>query len=126
MSMWGIQQSCVLCGEREETRNHLFFACPYSFTAWDTLVNRLSGHWTDPDWMASLQFVCGNNLHILDRILMKMAFQIYIYITCGEKEMRGDTTKVTDQCSNWFGSLTRECGIGSLLSTTGLSINWQD
>ena len=41
MRAWGIQQGCVLCGERDETRDHIFFACPYSFTVWDKLVNRL-------------------------------------------------------------------------------------
>ncbi|XP_013617871.1 PREDICTED: uncharacterized protein LOC106324453 [Brassica oleracea var. oleracea] len=51
MRVWGIQQGCVLCGERDETRDHLFFACPYSFTVWDKLVNRLTGNGTDPDWM---------------------------------------------------------------------------
>ena len=60
MRAWGIHQSFMLCGERDETRDHVFFACPYSFTVWDTLVNRLSGHRTDPDWTVTLQFVCRN------------------------------------------------------------------
>lgn len=29
MRIWGIEQCCMLCGERNETRDHLFFACPY-------------------------------------------------------------------------------------------------
>lgn len=32
MRNWGVIQGCVLCGERDETRDHLFFDCPYSFT----------------------------------------------------------------------------------------------
>ncbi|XP_013624016.1 PREDICTED: uncharacterized protein LOC106329983 [Brassica oleracea var. oleracea] len=32
MKSWGIEQCCMLCGEKNETRDHLFFACPYSFT----------------------------------------------------------------------------------------------
>lgn len=31
---WGCIQPCVLCGEPDETRDHQFFACPYSFTVW--------------------------------------------------------------------------------------------
>lgn len=32
MRSWGQTQCCMLCGEPDETRNHLYFACPYSFT----------------------------------------------------------------------------------------------
>ncbi|XP_048623628.1 uncharacterized protein LOC125601237 [Brassica napus] len=69
MRAWGIQQGCVLCGERDETRDHIFFACPYPFTVWDTLANRLTCSRTDPDWMHTVQFVSNNNLQLLDKIL---------------------------------------------------------
>ena len=29
---WGQMQCCVYCGEPDETRDHLFFPCPYTFT----------------------------------------------------------------------------------------------
>ena len=29
MRAWGQVQCCLLCGEPDETRDHLFFACPY-------------------------------------------------------------------------------------------------
>lgn len=29
MRQWRITQGCVFCGERNETRDHLFFACTY-------------------------------------------------------------------------------------------------
>ncbi|XP_056860166.1 uncharacterized protein LOC108829346 [Raphanus sativus] len=32
MRAWGIVQGCPFCGEREESRDHLFFACPYTYT----------------------------------------------------------------------------------------------
>jgi len=92
MRAWGIQQGCVLCGERDETRDHIFFACPYSFTVWDTLANRLTGSRTDPDWMHTLQFVSKNNLQLLDKILVKMVFQTCIYHVWKERnEMRHQT-----------------------------------
>ncbi|XP_013594463.1 PREDICTED: uncharacterized protein LOC106302517 [Brassica oleracea var. oleracea] len=62
MRAWGIQRSCVLCGEKDETRDHVFFACRYSYTACDKLASRLSGNITDPDWTSSLQLVNTNNL----------------------------------------------------------------
>lgn len=35
MRIWGVTQGCGLYGERDETRDHLFFACPYSFRVWE-------------------------------------------------------------------------------------------
>lgn len=32
MRKWGITQGCMFCGEREESRDHLFFAFPITFT----------------------------------------------------------------------------------------------
>lgn len=92
MRVGDIQQGCVLCEERDETRDHVFFACPYSFIVWDTLVNCLSGHRTDPDWTATLQFVCGNNLHNMDKILTKMIFQSCIYHLWRERNERRHNT----------------------------------
>lgn len=54
MRSWGITQGCGLCGERDETRDHLFFACPYSFTVWEGLVRGLFGRRTNPDWSITL------------------------------------------------------------------------
>ena len=62
MRTWNIQHGCVLCGERDETRDHIFFACPYFFTVWDTVARKLTGNRTNPNWMTSLRFVCRNNV----------------------------------------------------------------
>ncbi|XP_018473746.2 uncharacterized protein LOC108844960 [Raphanus sativus] len=50
MRSWGMIQCCTLCGEINETRDHLFFACPYSFTVWHSMANRIPEAHTDPDW----------------------------------------------------------------------------
>ncbi|XP_018473790.2 uncharacterized protein LOC108845015 [Raphanus sativus] len=88
MRAWGLQQSCVLCGERDETRDHLFFACPYSFTVWNNLAGRLSGFRTDPDWEITLQFLTSNSLQYLDKILLKLVFQTSIYHIWQERNKR--------------------------------------
>ncbi|XP_013650456.2 uncharacterized protein LOC106354968 [Brassica napus] len=54
MRTWGIQQDCVLCGEKYETRDHLFFACPYSYTVWDRLASKLIGLSINPYWNDNL------------------------------------------------------------------------
>ncbi|KAF3488387.1 hypothetical protein F2Q69_00052658 [Brassica cretica] len=78
MRAWGIQQSYVLCGERDETR--------------DKLAGRFSGNITDPDWTSSLQLVNANNLQLLDRILLKMVFQTSIYHIWQERNQRRHRT----------------------------------
>ena len=88
MRVWGLQQGCMLCGELDETCDHVFFACPYSFTIWDKLANRLSGSRTDPDWTITLQFVSENNLQVMDKILLKMVFQTTIYHIWRERNGR--------------------------------------
>ncbi|CAG7869967.1 unnamed protein product, partial [Brassica rapa] len=41
---------CLFCGEPDETREHLFFACPYTYTLWLEVVGNLFGVEPDPDW----------------------------------------------------------------------------
>ena len=43
MRQWGMVQGCVFCGERDETGDHLYFACPYSYTVWEVLARGLVG-----------------------------------------------------------------------------------
>ncbi|KAF3545106.1 hypothetical protein DY000_02006739 [Brassica cretica] len=57
MCSWGMIQGCMLCGEVDETRDHLFFACPYSFTVWHGLANHIIGSHTDPDWQLTLDYM---------------------------------------------------------------------
>ena len=51
---WSQPQHCLYCGEPDETRDHLFFACPYTFTLWLKMVGNLFGTDSDPDWDITL------------------------------------------------------------------------
>lgn len=51
---WGHPQSCLYCGEPDETRDHLFFACSYTFTLWLRVAGNLFGRDPDPDWETTL------------------------------------------------------------------------
>lgn len=81
-------QGCTLCGERDETRDHMFFACPYSFTVWHGLANHILGTHTDPDWQITLNHLQELNVSKLDAILIKMLFQMVIYHLWRERNAR--------------------------------------
>ncbi|CAG7885034.1 unnamed protein product, partial [Brassica rapa] len=49
-SKWGQTQGCLFCGEPDETKEHLFFACPYTYTLWLEVMGNLFGVEPDPDW----------------------------------------------------------------------------
>ncbi|CAF2054574.1 BnaC06g02560D [Brassica napus] len=44
MRSWGIEQGCVYCGERNEDRDQIFFACPSTFTVWLNVAERFLGN----------------------------------------------------------------------------------
>ncbi|KAG2327951.1 hypothetical protein Bca52824_010679 [Brassica carinata] len=50
MRAWGQVQGCLLCGEPDETRDHLFFACPYTYTLWLQVIDSLLRPAPTPDW----------------------------------------------------------------------------
>ncbi|XP_056850861.1 uncharacterized protein LOC130500145 [Raphanus sativus] len=67
MRQWGVEQGCELCGERDETREHLFFACPYSYTVWEALAKGLLGRGINPDWDWTVQHLSDYHLSYMER-----------------------------------------------------------
>ena len=88
MRVWGLQQECLLCGEKDETRYHLFFACPYSFMVWVRATGSLLGNRITPDWqdtVTRIQYDRGNKM---DMVLMRMVFQMAVYHIWRERNTR--------------------------------------
>ena len=88
MRDWGIMQGCELYGERDETRDHLFFACPYSNTIWEPLARQLVRRNINLDWewtVNRLQQMGGKSL---DYIFAKMLFQTIAYQIWRERNVR--------------------------------------
>lgn len=50
MRVWGCEKTCVLCGQREETRDYFNFACPYTYTIWSVICGGLLDPFATPDW----------------------------------------------------------------------------
>lgn len=75
----GIDQCCILCGEKNETMDHMFFACLYSFTVWMNIAGRLIGSAITLDWnhtVASLMLPAHSRL---DHVFKRMVFQTVFY-----------------------------------------------
>ncbi|KAG7599341.1 Reverse transcriptase zinc-binding domain [Arabidopsis suecica] len=88
MRFWGCHQVCVFCGEGDETRDHLFFACPYSYTIWSSIGGKLLRSRLSPDWddrVASIQSLTGDKLR---DILVRLSFQATLYSIWRERNAR--------------------------------------
>lgn len=88
MRAWGRDQPCVLCGERNESRDHLFFACPYSFTVWSDLGGALLRHRQDPDWLVTIAQLESMLEDRQNGILLRLCFQAIIYSLWRERNAR--------------------------------------
>ena len=88
MRNWGVNQHCTLCGKPDETRDHLFFACPYSYTVWDNMAERLLGRRMNPDWSVTLLFIQRTRAPSLDSVLVRLVFQLTIYSLWRERNGR--------------------------------------
>lgn len=88
MRAWGTVQPCCFCGERDETRDHLFFACPYTFTVWSALTSSLLHRKLNPDWSHTLHSLGSSQLSPQDKCLLRLAFQSAIYMLWRERNSR--------------------------------------
>lgn len=88
MRAWGITQGCILCGEVNKTRDHLFFACPFSFTVWFNTAGRLFGSVITPDWDDTIASLLQTGSNRIDSVLMRMAFQTVLYAIWRERNTR--------------------------------------
>lgn len=86
---WGLNvvPHCLLCNTGQESRNHLYFECPYSNTIWTWIVNRCDLHlsisWEDT--ILQLQSLRGNKD---SKRLCLLATQATIYWIWSERNTR--------------------------------------
>ncbi|XP_013633439.1 uncharacterized protein LOC125586234 [Brassica napus] len=90
LSSWGqgLACGCVFCGGPDEIRDHLFFACPYTFTLWIDVVGSLMGTSPDPDWYITLEQLDHRSHDRLTTILLRLAYQVTIYYIWRERNER--------------------------------------
>lgn len=74
---WGCIEPCLLCGEPDETRDHLLCACP---TVRIDLVRFMLGSCVNPDWtitVTSLIYFRRKEILAFLNLLSKVAFIVF-------------------------------------------------
>lgn len=112
MMQWGVVQGCVFCGEPNEPRDHLFFACPYTFTVWLAVVGDLLEANADPDWETTLTRLVEYKYEKFSFILLRLVFQTTIYYLWKERTI-GGTKESSSQWLSCRHLLRRQSETGS-------------
>lgn len=97
MRMWNVEHSCVFCGEKDETRDHLYLACLYTYTVWMRIVGRVLGNGTTSDWSDTMTCLQSNTFSGMDYVLIRLAFQVTVYLIWRERNARRNRT-------SWMGT----------------------
>ena len=84
MRAWDQVQGRLFCGEQEETRDHLYFVCPYTYTLWLEVIGTLLQPAPTPYWEENVNAIMAGS-HDRDSLSR------YRSIIYGEKEMIEDT-----------------------------------
>lgn len=78
---------CLLCNVAPESRDHIYYQCPYSWSVWTRTANR-AGHRPDQDWnreMINMQNLQGPR-HL--QIIRLLAWQCTLYYIWAERNSR--------------------------------------
>ncbi|KAL9840458.1 putative reverse transcriptase zinc-binding domain-containing protein [Arabidopsis thaliana] len=93
LKSWGfsIHVVCVLCNSGDESREHLFFNCPYSSAVW-TYFTRCVGLSPPTSFMASLLWLKTASTSKNLSLIIKLLFQASIYLLLRERNSRIHTS----------------------------------
>ncbi|CAL9216215.1 unnamed protein product, partial [Arabidopsis halleri] len=86
--------SCVFCQADVETRDHLFFSCPYSTQVWSALTREMLGLRYSTRWESLIPLITSSNSPHLHHFVLKYVFQLSIHSLWRERNGRrhGEST----------------------------------
>ncbi|CAA7051277.1 unnamed protein product [Microthlaspi erraticum] len=90
LSRWDcdIEKTCLLCGVADESRDHLFFSCPFSRQVWDETLMRLGFQSPPYLWDAVLQWMPMASSCTDKSLALLQAWQACIYEIWHERNRR--------------------------------------
>ena len=86
---WGLQvhPNCLLCNRNQETRNHLFFSCDFSYDLWVIVARRLD-LLPNRDWEVTLDQMNSLPQPLTQRLLSLLAWHSTVYWLWNERNAR--------------------------------------
>lgn len=80
MAKWssGINMGCSFCQDPVETRDHLFYSCPYSLQIWTSLTRGLLGTYFTAEWNGIMEIISDSTRDHLTNFITKYVFQLSI------------------------------------------------
>jgi len=101
MLKWGknVDTSCVLCNFPLETREHLFFQCPYSSKVWRDLAGGLLKNRHTEKWQDIMKELAGKDLGVTTGFVLGYVFQNTIHSIWRERNDRrhGEKPSMTEK-----------------------------
>ncbi|KAJ4881254.1 Uncharacterized protein Rs2_38309 [Raphanus sativus] len=90
MATWGlgVDGNCVLCNSGQESRDHLFFNCRYSYCIWRDLLSGSPISTPPCQWNDALQALKSRTYTREWRLLLHLVWQATIYFTWSERNTR--------------------------------------
>ena len=82
------QVACVLCNHSLETREHLFFSCPYATELWHSLAKGIFRNKYSTSWQLVLDFISNPQRNRVEDFLLRYVFQAAIYSIWQERNGR--------------------------------------
>ena len=90
MRLWnvGIDATCILCNEDEETCDHLFFGCRYTKQIWKALAEGLLQDRFTIDWSQIIATITNPGLTPINNFLVRYVFQAVVHSIWRERNAR--------------------------------------
>lgn len=84
-----IDSTCVLCGNGEETIDHLIFHCCYAHQLWGAILHRCNEHYRCMSWAEEVVTACARfKGDSFKAKVGKLAFNVIIYMVWHERNNR--------------------------------------
>ena len=90
MLKWGenVDGSCTLCQDPIETRDHLFFKCPFSVEVWKKLLRPILGDRYTNDWPDIIELISETDGDMLTCFTIMYIFQATVHSIWRERNKR--------------------------------------
>jgi len=90
MLQWnmGVAATCILCNNDLESRNHLFFSCPYAMEVWEPLAATIYNTSYSTDWQTIINTVSTNWHDRTAGFLARCLLQVSIHTIWRERNER--------------------------------------